>query len=73
MLIALFGYWVVGFGCSVAFGFKTNLGGEGVWWGLAAGLLVVATLLNVRWWRRRELGLMPGCDRVQPRLASSRK
>nr|WP_294814495.1 MATE family efflux transporter [uncultured Sphingomonas sp.] len=73
MLIALFGYWVVGFSCSVVLGFKTGLGGEGVWWGLAAGLLVVATLLNVRWWRRRELGLLPGRDRVQPRLANSGK
>jgi len=73
MLIALFGYWVIGFGCSIALGFMTPLGGESVWWGLAAGLLVVATLLNLRWWRRRELGLLPGRDRDRPGVGRSRK
>jgi len=72
MLIALFGYWIVGFGCSIALGFLTPLGGQGVWWGLAAGLLVVATLLNLRWWRRRELGLLPGRDRDRPGADRSR-
>ena len=67
MFIALFGYWVVGFGCSIALGFNTSLAGEGVWWGLAAGLLVVAILLNLRWWKRRELGLLPGCRAGDPR------
>ncbi len=62
MLIALFGYWVVGFACSVVLGFRTSLGGEGVWWGLAAGLIVVAGLLNIRWWRRERLGLLPVAD-----------
>ncbi|HWI86397.1 MAG TPA: MATE family efflux transporter [Sphingomonas sp.] len=59
MLIALFGYWVVGFGCSIGLGFATPLAGQGVWWGLAAGLLVVATLLIARWRGRRRLGLVP--------------
>lgn len=59
MLIALFGYWVCGFGCSVALGFGTSLAGAGVWWGLAAGLLVVATLLIARWRNRAQLGLLP--------------
>ena len=63
MLIAVFGYWVVGFGSSVALGFFTPLAGTGVWWGLAAGLLVVALLLVARWSARVRLGLTPAPTR----------
>jgi MATE family multidrug resistance protein len=59
MLIAGFGYWVIGFGSSVALGFATPLAGTGVWWGLAAGLLVVAILLVGRWSARERLRLVP--------------
>lgn len=59
MLIALFGYWAVGFTLSVVLGFVVHLGGVGVWWGLAAGLLVVAILLGDRWRRRASIGLLP--------------
>jgi Na+-driven multidrug efflux pump len=59
MIIACFGYWVVGFGSSVALGFATPLAGTGVWWGLATGLLVVAILLVGRWSARDRLGLVP--------------
>jgi MATE family multidrug resistance protein len=59
MLIALVGYWIVGFGTSVALGFRTPLGGVGVWWGLAIGLAVVAVLLVGRWSARERLGLLP--------------
>lgn len=59
MLIAAFGYWVIGFGSSVALGFATPLAGTGVWWGLAAGLLVVAILLVGRWSARERLRLVP--------------
>ena len=59
MIIAGFGYWVVGFGSSVALGFAASLAGTGIWWGLAAGLLVVATLLVGRWSARDRLGLVP--------------
>ena len=58
MLVALFGYWVVGFGCSVLLGFWTPLEGTGVWIGLAAGLLVVSVLLLRRWNARERLGLL---------------
>lgn len=58
MLIALFGYWGVGFCCSVFLGFDTPLRGVGVWWGLATGLLAVAVLLGIRWYRRTALGLL---------------
>lgn len=58
MILALFGYWVVGFGTSVLLGFATPLSGLGVWLGLAAGLVVVAALLQMRWRARERLGLL---------------
>jgi len=57
MLVALFGYWVVGFGTAIALGFRTPLAGVGIWIGLAAGLLVVSILLMWRWSARERLGL----------------
>ncbi len=59
MAIALFGYWLPGVGTSVVLGFWTPLGGLGVWIGLAAGLVVVASLLTWRWSKRAKLGLLP--------------
>ena len=58
MLIALFGYWVIGAGSSVLLGFWTGLAGVGVWIGLALGLLAVALLLVDRWRRRDRLRLV---------------
>ncbi|MEW4449763.1 MATE family efflux transporter [Qipengyuania sp. JC766] len=57
MVIAIFAYWVPGFGTAVALGFGTPLEGTGVWIGLATGLLVAAILLVWRWLRRDALGL----------------
>jgi MATE family multidrug resistance protein len=59
MVIALAGYWVVGFGSSIFLGFRTPLAGVGIWWGLAIGLLVVAVLLVGRWKARARFGLLP--------------
>ena len=59
MLLALTGYWLVGFGTSVALGFFTPLAGLGVWLGLAVGLVVVSLLLLRRWQARARLGLLP--------------
>lgn len=58
MVLALLGYWAVGFATSVWLGFFTPLAGSGVWAGLAAGLVVVSVLLGWRWWRRDRLGLL---------------
>lgn len=58
MIVALFGYWVVGFGIAIALGFRTPLAGVGIWIGLAAGLLVVSILLIWRWMARERLGLV---------------
>lgn len=57
MLVALFGYWVIGFGTAVLLGFGTALAGVGIWIGLAAGLLAVSALLLWRWRARERLGL----------------
>ncbi len=52
MVIAVVGYWGVGFGLCLALAFPLGLGGLGIWLGLAAGLLVVAILLVHRFQRR---------------------
>lgn len=59
MIIALAGYWLVGFVVAAWLGLWTPLAGMGVWTGLMAGLVVVALLLTWRWWRREKLGLVP--------------
>ena len=58
MLVALSGYWLVGFTACIALGLGTPLAGVGVWIGLAAGLVVVSALLIWRWQRREVLGLV---------------
>ena len=57
MLIAIFSYWVPGFGVAIWLGFFTPLAGTGVWIGLAIGLVFSAVLLTWRWGRREKLGL----------------
>lgn len=58
MLIAIFSYWVPGYGVALWLGFRTPLEGTGVWIGLATGLVFAALLLGWRWARREKLGLM---------------
>ena len=58
MWIAIFAYWVPGFGLAITLGFFTSLGGLGVWLGLAAGLVCSAILLLWRWHHRERLGLL---------------
>ena len=49
--IAGFGYWVLGIGGGSLLAFKFALGGAGLWWGLAIGLSVTASLLCWRFYR----------------------
>lgn len=46
--IAGFGYWILGIGGGSVLAFHYQLGGAGLWWGLAAGLAVAACLLSLR-------------------------
>ncbi len=57
MWIAIFSYWVPGFGLAAGLGLATPLGGDGVWIGLATGLTFAAVLLLWRWHARERLGL----------------
>lgn len=59
MVLALTGYWLIGFTTSAVLGFATPLAGLGVWLGLATGLVVVSLLLLRRWQARTRLGLLP--------------
>ena len=58
MIYAGIGYWVIGLGGGVAFGFYTPMAGQGIWLGLVAGLASVAMLMAWRWKRRGTLGLI---------------
>ncbi len=51
MILCGLGYWVFGLGSGVTMGFLMGFGAKGLWWGLAVGLAVSATLLFLRWRR----------------------
>jgi MATE family multidrug resistance protein len=57
LIIALVGYWLVGFPVAWWLGMHTPLRGTGVWFGLMAGLGAVAIVLTIRWAMRERLGL----------------
>jgi MATE family multidrug resistance protein len=48
MLIAIFSYWVAGLPMAYILGFVFDLGGIGVWLGLAIGLAFAAVSMNTR-------------------------
>jgi MATE family multidrug resistance protein len=49
--IAGFGYWVLGIGGGSILAFYYDMGGAGLWWGLAAGLALAGCLLSLRFHR----------------------
>ena len=52
----LFGHWLIGLPIALYLGFERELGIVGLWWGLCAGLTVVAVMLILRFERlSREL------------------
>ena len=57
MWMAIFSYWVPGFGTSYYLGFHTPLEGTGVWIGFAVGLTFATLLLAGRWLLRERLGI----------------
>lgn len=52
MVLSTLGFWCLGIPVSVGLAFGLGLGATGLWWGLVAGLGVVAIVLLVRLWRR---------------------
>ncbi len=52
LIITVLGFWLLGMPVSLYLGFRTPYGPVGLWWGLAAGLGVVAFLLVIRVWVR---------------------
>lgn len=54
MLMAGIGYWGIGFVIGAVLALPLGHGAVGLWYGLASGLAVVATLLTLRlWWQSR--------------------
>ncbi|MGK7867335.1 MATE family efflux transporter [Falsiroseomonas sp. E2-1-a20] len=51
MLLAGFGYWIIGLPLGLALALPLGLGPLGLWIGLAAGLFLVAGLMLARWMR----------------------
>jgi MATE family multidrug resistance protein len=51
MVLCGLGYWVFGLGSGATMGFALGYGATGLWWGLAIGLAVSASLLFRRWQR----------------------
>ena len=58
MVVSLLGYWGFALPISLWLAFRAGWGPQGLWWGLVAGLMVVALMLLVRvrgrLWRRLE-------------------
>jgi MATE family multidrug resistance protein len=57
MLISLASYWLVGLGLGALLAFPLGLGGQGLWFGLTAGLLTSSALLTWRFLHRARPGL----------------
>ncbi|HZF14886.1 MAG TPA: MATE family efflux transporter [Steroidobacteraceae bacterium] len=49
MVCNLIAYWAIGFPLAYGLGVTAHLGPRGVWWGLIAGILTCALLLNLRY------------------------
>jgi MATE family multidrug resistance protein len=61
MMLAGFGYWVIGFPTAWTLGIHLGHGAPGIWVGLAVSLLVVAVMLVTRFWvMSRRAILAPG-------------
>ncbi len=48
MIVNVLGYWVIALPLSAWLGLRTPAGPQGMWWGLVAGLVVVAIVLSIR-------------------------
>ncbi len=66
MIYALIGYWIIGLGLGYLLAFPLQMGGVGIWWGLASGLAAVAAAATLRFARRENLGLIDGFVPASP-------
>ena len=57
--LAALGYWGIGFPAAWSLTRFAGAGAVGAWWGLAAGLCIVATLLTRRFLKRSRRALLP--------------
>jgi MATE family multidrug resistance protein len=57
MIFTFIGYWAIGIGAGAWLAFERGWQGQGIWTGLAIGLIIVAVLMIWRWRRREALGL----------------
>jgi MATE family multidrug resistance protein len=57
MIFTFVGYWAIGIGVGAWLAFRRGWQGQGIWTGLAVGLIIVAILMIWRWSRREQLGL----------------
>ncbi|HYR29738.1 MAG TPA: MATE family efflux transporter, partial [Thermoanaerobaculia bacterium] len=55
----LFGHWAIGLPVALYLGFTKKLGIVGLWWGLCAGLTVVAVILYLRFERLSRDAIAP--------------
>ncbi|MGA7616227.1 MAG: MATE family efflux transporter [Thermoanaerobaculia bacterium] len=62
----ILGHWLVGFPVALFFGFYRKMGVVGLWWGLCAGLTVVAALLLARFLVRSARGIKPIAPPITP-------
>jgi MATE family multidrug resistance protein len=57
MIVNIVGFWCIGVPVSLWLGFGLDYGAVGLWWGLVAGLMIVAVFLIVRLLKREQRGL----------------
>ena len=57
MIFTFIGYWAIGIGVGAWLAFRRGWDGQGIWTGLAVGLIIVAILMMRRWTKREALGL----------------
>ena len=61
MVYAVVSYWIIGVPASYVLGFTLDMGGIGIWLGMAIGLSAAAASMMTRFWR--------GAARMEPRAA----
>jgi MATE family multidrug resistance protein len=57
MIFTFVGYWAIGIGIGAWLAFRQGWQGQGIWTGLAVGLIIVSILMVWRWTKRETLGL----------------